>query len=53
MLSRRPEKGLLRDVGIVLLDGEGLGQGPEARSILPGREEAVVPQPRRDQAIPD
>src|SRR5438874_5816242 len=27
MLSRRPEKGLLRDVGIVLLDGEGLGQG--------------------------
>src|SRR2546425_3973895 len=53
MLSRQPEKGLSWDAGIVPLDGQGLGQGPEARSILPRREEAVVPQPRRDQAVPN
>src|SRR6058998_1828980 len=53
MLSRQPEKGLLRDAGIVPLDGQGLDQGPKARSVLSRREEAVVPQPGRDQAVPD
>src|SRR2546428_3832318 len=34
-------------------DGQGVGQGAETRSMLPRGEEAVVPEPCRNQAVAD
>src|SRR5207249_10375982 len=52
MSSRRRER-VMEACSVRSPHGQGLGQGAPPRSILSGREEAGVPEPRCDQALPN